>query len=179
MRLRSTTLPGAYVVEAEPVRDERGWFARTYDAAVFAEHGLDDRVCQCATSFNTRAGTLRGMHFQAPPHGEAKLVRCTRGAIFDVVVDLRAESPAYLRWFAIELQEGGPESLFVPAGMAHGFQTLQDGSEVHYQLSHEYVPAAAGGIRWDDPAFAIEWPPPPGHGRTISARDASYPDFAA
>jgi dTDP-4-dehydrorhamnose 3,5-epimerase len=179
VKLRATPLPGAFVVESEPVRDERGWFARTFDAAVFAEHGLDGRVCQCATSFNPRAGTLRGMHLQAPPHQEAKLVRCTRGAIFDVVVDLREWSPAYRRWFAIELRQGGAESLFVPAGTAHGFQTLEDGSEVHYQLSHEHVPGAAAGIRWDDPAFAIEWPPAPEGGRTICARDASYPDFPA
>jgi dTDP-4-dehydrorhamnose 3,5-epimerase len=179
VKLRATPLPGAFVVESEPVRDERGWFARTFDAEVFAEHGLDGRVSQCATSFNSRAGTLRGLHFQAPPHREAKLVRCTRGAIFDVVVDLREWSPAYRRWFGIELRQGGLESLFVPAGTAHGFQTLEDESEVQYQLSHEHVPGAAGGVRWDDPAFAIEWPPAPDHGRTMCARDASYPDFAA
>jgi dTDP-4-dehydrorhamnose 3,5-epimerase len=179
VKLRATPLPGAFVVESEPVRDERGWFARTFDAEVFAEHGLDGRVWQCATSFNPRAGTLRGMHLQAPPYGEAKLVACSRGAIFDVVVDLRAWSPAYRRWFGIELRAGGTEALFVPAGTAHGFQTLEDDSEVRYQLSHEHVPEAARGIRWDDPAFGIEWPPAPDGGRTIGARDASYPDFAA
>ena len=177
MKLVPTPLPGAYVVELEPLRDERGWFARTFDAAAFAELGLDASVVQCNTSFNERAGTLRGMHFQCEPHGEAKLVRCTRGVIYDVIVDLRPESPAFRGWFGIELRAGGMASLFAPAGLAHGFQTLEDGSEVHYQMGQAYVPGAASGVRWDDPAFGIEWPDAPTGGRVISERDASYPDF--
>jgi len=179
VKLVPTPLPGAFVVELEPRCDERGWFARTFDAAVFAELGLDPRVVQCNTSFNERAGTLRGMHFQAAPHGEPKLVRCTRGAVYDVVVDLRPDSPAFRRWFGIELRAGGTASLYAPAGLAHGFQTLEDASEVHYQMGHHYVPEAASGVRWDDPAFGIAWPDPPPGGRVISERDAGYPDFAA
>jgi dTDP-4-dehydrorhamnose 3,5-epimerase len=176
VRLSETPLPGAHVVELEPIGDERGWFARTFDAATFAQLGLDARVSQCNASFNARAGTLRGMHFQAEPHGEAKLVRCTRGAVFDVIVDLRPDSPAFCRWFGIELRAGAAASLFVPARVAHGFQTLEDASEVHYQMSHHYVPEAARGVRWDDPAFGIEWPA--AAERIISERDASYPDYA-
>jgi dTDP-4-dehydrorhamnose 3,5-epimerase len=178
VKLVETPLPGAYVVELEPLRDERGWFARTFDAAAFAELGLDPAVVQCNTSFNERAGTLRGMHFQADPHGEPKLMRCTRGAVFDVLVDLRPDSPAFRRWFGIELRAGGPATLFAPAGLAHGFQTLEDASEVHYQMGAPYVPGAARGVRWDDPAFGIAWPEPPPGGRVMSERDATYPDFA-
>jgi dTDP-4-dehydrorhamnose 3,5-epimerase len=178
VKLVETPLPGAYVVELEPLGDERGWFARTFDAAAFEQLGLDARVSQCNASFNARAGTLRGLHFQAEPHGEAKLVRCTRGAVYDVIVDLRPDSPAFRRWFGVELRAGGTASLFVPAGLAHGFQTLEDASEVHYQMSYHYVPEAARGVRWDDPAFGIEWPEPPASGRVISERDAGYPDFA-
>jgi dTDP-4-dehydrorhamnose 3,5-epimerase len=177
VKLLPTTLPGAYVVELEPLGDERGWFARTFDAAAFAELGLDARVSQCNASFNARAGTLRGMHYQADPHGEAKLVRCTRGAIFDVIVDLRAGSDTFRRWFGIQLRAGGTASLFVPAGFAHGFQTLEDATEVHYQMSYHYVSDAARGVRWNDPAFGIAWPDAPASGRVISDRDASYPDF--
>ena len=138
---------------------------------------IRDRVSHCSASFNARAGTLRGMHFQAEPHAEAKLVRCTRGAIYDVIVDLRRDSEAYCRWFGIELRAGATASLFVPAGFAHGFQTLADDAEVAYQMSYPYVPEAASGVRWDDPAFGIAWPDPPAGGRTITERDAAYPDF--
>jgi dTDP-4-dehydrorhamnose 3,5-epimerase len=117
------------------------------------------------------------MHYQADPHGESKLVRCVRGAIFDVAVDLRADSPTYCRWHGVELSAESRRALFVPAGLAHGFQTLTDDCEVHYQMGHRYVPEASRGVRWDDPAFAIEWPPAPPGGRTISDRDRSYPDF--
>ncbi len=129
MKFVETPLPGAYVVTLEPLRDERGWFARTFDAAAFADLGLDPAVVQCSVSFNARAGTLRGMHFQAEPHGEPKLVRCTRGAVFDVIVDVRPDSPAFRQWFGLELRAGGTESLFIPSGLAHGFQTLEDASE--------------------------------------------------
>jgi len=173
----STPIPGVFVIEPERLSDERGYFARTYCAREFAVRGLDPTVAQCSTSFNTRAGTLRGMHYQASPHAEAKLVRCVRGAIHDVVLDLRPESPAYLRSHAVELSEENGRGLFIPVGCAHGFQTLRDRSEVYYQISVAYEPTAARGVRWDDPAFGIAWPNPPDGGRTISQRDASYPDF--
>jgi dTDP-4-dehydrorhamnose 3,5-epimerase len=178
VKLRETPLPGAYVVELEPIEDERGWFARTFDAAAFEALGLDAAVVQCNASFNHRAGTLRGMHYQADPHGEAKLVRCTRGAVFDAIVDLRSDSPAFCRWFGVELRAGATRSLFVSAGFAHGFQTLTDDTEVQYQMSHHYVPDAARGVRWDDPAFGIEWPEPPAGGRVISERDSGYADYS-
>lgn len=162
----------------ETIGDERGWFARTFDAEVFAAHGLDPAVVQCNVSYNARAGTLRGMHFQADPHGEDKLVRCQRGALFDVIVDLRADSATRGQWFGVELTPENGRSLFIPKGFAHGFQTLADDTEVHYQMSTPYVPGAGDGVRWDDPAFGIEWPPAPAGGRIISERDAAYPDHA-
>ncbi|MGA2320201.1 MAG: dTDP-4-dehydrorhamnose 3,5-epimerase [Solirubrobacteraceae bacterium] len=176
MRFTQTPLPGVWVIELELLGDERGWFARTFDAEEFRSRGLDDRVVQCSASFNARRGTLRGMHYQAEPHGESKLVRCVRGAIFDVAVDLRAESPTYARWHGLKLGSGNRLALYIPAGMAHGFQTLSDDCEVLYQMGHQYVPEAARGVRWDDPAFAIEWPPVEGT-RVISERDLAYPDF--
>jgi dTDP-4-dehydrorhamnose 3,5-epimerase len=178
VRFRETEVAGVFVVDPERHEDERGYFARTFAIDEFAARGLDTRVDQCSTSFNARAGTLRGLHYQAAPHGEAKLVRCTRGAIFDVAVDLRAGSPTYLRWSAAELSADNGRALFVPEGCAHGFQTLLDDSEVSYQISTPFVPDAGRGVRWDDPAFAIAWPPAPPHGRTMSRRDAEYPDFA-
>jgi dTDP-4-dehydrorhamnose 3,5-epimerase len=162
----------------ETIGDERGWFARTFDAEVFAAHGLDPAVVQCNVSYNARAGTLRGMHFQADPHGEDKLVRCQRGALFDVIVDLRPDSATRGQWFGVELTPSNGRSLFIPKGFAHGFQTLADDTEVHYQMSTPYVPGAGDGVRWDDPAFGIEWPPAPAGGRIISERDAAYPDHA-
>ena len=174
-----TAVAGAFVIEPQRIQDERGFFARTYSSAEFADQGLDDRVDQSSTSFNASAGTLRGMHYQAAPHGEAKLVRCTRGAIYDVAVDLRPDSPSYLRWFGLELTADDGRALFVPEGCAHGFQTLVDASEVLYQISTPHVPTAARGVRWDDPVFGIEWPPAPPQGRTMSTRDAGYPDFAS
>jgi dTDP-4-dehydrorhamnose 3,5-epimerase len=175
---RETEVAGGYVVEPERMEDERGFFARTFSTSEFAARGLDARVDQCSTSFNARAGTLRGLHYQAAPHGEAKLVRCTRGAIYDVIVDLRPESASYLRWFGLELSADDGRALFVPDGCAHGFQTLVDAAEVLYQISTPYVPEAARGVRWDDPAFGIEWPHAPPGGRTMAPRDAGYPDFA-
>jgi dTDP-4-dehydrorhamnose 3,5-epimerase len=175
---RETAIEGAFVVEPERIEDERGFFARTFSADEFEARGLDARVDQCSTSFNASAGTLRGLHYQTAPHGESKLVRCTRGAIHDVAVDLRPDSASYLRWFGVELSADEGHAFFVPEGCAHGFQTLVDASEVLYQISTPYVPEAARGVRWDDPAFEIEWPDPPGKGRTMSARDAAYPDFS-
>lgn len=176
MKLVETPIPGTWVVEPERLGDERGWFARTFDAEVFAAHGLEPAVVQASASFNAESGTLRGMHLQAPPHGEPKLVRCVRGAIFDVAVDLRPGSPTYCRWHGVELSAENVLGLYVPTGVAHGFQTLADDSEVLYQMGYRYVPEAAGGARWDDPAFGIRWPDAPG-GRTISAKDLAYPDF--
>jgi dTDP-4-dehydrorhamnose 3,5-epimerase len=177
MILRETPLAGAFVVEIESLVDERGHFARTFDAELFAEHGLDAHVAQCNTSFSERAGTLRGMHYQQEPHGEAKLVRVTLGAVHDVIVDLREGSPTRGQWFAIELSAENNRSLYIPVSFAHGFQSLLAHSEVHYQMSSPYVAEAARGVRWDDPAFAIDWPAPPAGERIVSERDRSYPDF--
>ena len=174
MRFVPTPLAGAVVIELDLLEDERGHFARTYDAEEFARHGLDPTVVQCNTSFNARAGTLRGMHYQAEPDGEPKLMRCTRGAIYDVLVDLRPESETYCRWFGAELTADNARMLYAPVGLAHGFQTLVDASEVHYQMSHHYVPEQARGVRWDDPAFGIEWPLAD---PIVSDRDRQYPDF--
>jgi dTDP-4-dehydrorhamnose 3,5-epimerase len=176
VRFTETPIPGAFLVELEPHADERGWFARTYDAAEFASRGLEPTGVQCNASYNARRGTLRGMHYQEEPHGEPKLVRCTRGAVFDVIVDIREDSPSLRRWHGVELTPDNGAMLYVPRGVAHGFQTLADHSEVAYQMGQVYSPEHAGGVRWNDPAFGIEWPEPP---RLISERDASYPDFAA
>jgi len=169
-----TPLAGTFLIELDQLRDERGWFARTFDAQEFARAGLDPAVAQCNTSFNARRGTIRGIHYQAHPGWEAKLVRCTRGAIFDVAVDLRPDSETYCRWFGAELSADTGRMLYVPVGLAHGFQTLTDDSDVHYQMSHEYVPAQARGVRFDDPAFGIEWPLAD---PIVSDRDRSFPDF--
>ena len=177
MIFQETLIDGAWVVVAEPIEDERGLFARTFCTDEFGARGLDSRVSQCNTSFNARAGTLRGLHFQAEPHGEAKLVRCTQGAIYDVAVDLRTDSPSYRRWFSVELTAANRHSFFIPEGCAHGFQSLQDASEVLYQMSTAYVPGSGRGVRWDDPALGIEWPDPPPEGRIMSERDAGYPDL--
>jgi len=176
MRFTQTPLSGVWLVEPGRIADERGFFARTYDRDEFLARGMDPVVVQCNTSFNARAGTLRGMHFQAEPHGEPKLIRCTRGAIFDVAVDLRSGSPTHTGWFGAELSADNGHALYVPAGLAHGFQTLQDASEVLYMMGHEYVPHAASGVRWDDPAFTIDWPETAE--RVLSERDAAYPDYA-
>jgi dTDP-4-dehydrorhamnose 3,5-epimerase len=173
VRFVPTPLAGAFVIELERLEDERGHFARTFDAQEFERHGLDPAVVQCNTSFNARAGTLRGMHYQARPHGEAKLVRCTRGAIHDVIVDLRPDSQTYRRWYGVDLTADNGRMLYVPVDFAHGFQTLEDASEVHYQMSHHYVPDHARGVRFDDPAFGIEWPLPD---PTVSERDRQFPD---
>jgi dTDP-4-dehydrorhamnose 3,5-epimerase len=173
--LRPTSLEGAVVVEPEPIIDERGFFARIFSRDEFASAGLDGGVAQCSVSFNAAPGTLRGLHYQAAPHAESKLVRCTSGSIYDVIVDLRRESPTYCGWFAIELSAANRLGLFVPKGMAHGFQTLSADSEVHYQISENYEPSAARGVRWDDARFGIVWPSAT---RVMSERDRTYPDFA-
>lgn len=176
-RFIQTPLPGAWIIELEKFSDERGWFARTFDVEEFREHGLNPQVVQCNASFNERLGTLRGMHYQAEPHGESKVVRCVSGSIFDVAVDLREGSPTYLRWHGVELSAENGRAFYIPAGLAHGFQTLEEHSEVHYLMGNPYVPEAGRGVRWDDPAFAVAWPDADGE-RIISARDGSYPDFA-
>jgi dTDP-4-dehydrorhamnose 3,5-epimerase len=177
MRFSETPIAGAWTVDLEPATDERGMFARTFDAGEFAARGLSRAVVQCSTSWSERAGTLRGLHYQAGEHAECKLVRCTAGAVYDVLVDLRADSPTYLRWHAVELSGELRNAVYVPRGVAHGFQTLADASEVLYMIDRPYEPAAACGVRWDDPSFGISWPPAPG-ARTISERDRGYPDYA-
>ncbi|HEV2981796.1 MAG TPA: dTDP-4-dehydrorhamnose 3,5-epimerase [Solirubrobacteraceae bacterium] len=176
MQFKETPLPGVWVIELDLLGDERGWFGRTFDADEFDARGLNPAVMQCNASFNAKRDTLRGMHYQAAPHGESKLVRCVRGAIFDVAVDLRSDSSAYCRWHGAELSAENRLAVYIPAGYAHGFQTLTDDCEVLYQMGHRYVPDAARGVRWDDPAFGIEWPAACG-GRIVSERDASYRDF--
>jgi dTDP-4-dehydrorhamnose 3,5-epimerase len=177
MRFVETPLNGAWVIGLDLLSDERGWFARAFDADEFAARGLNLAVVQCNASFNARRGTLRGMHYQAEPHGESKLVRCVRGSIFDVAVDLRAGSPTHRRWHGVELSAENRLAFYIPPGLAHGFQTLADDSEVLYQMGHPYVPEAALGVRWDDPAFAIQWPSAGGE-RIVSGRDRAFPDFA-
>jgi dTDP-4-dehydrorhamnose 3,5-epimerase len=177
MRFVETPLPGVWVVELDLVEDDRGWFARTFDTAGFAERGLCADVVQCNASFNAKSGTLRGMHYQADPHGEPKLVRCIRGAIFDVALDLRPQSTTFRKWHAVELTMDNRRAFYLPEGVAHGFQTLTDDCEVLYQMGRAYVPEAARGVRWDDPLFAIEWPSLPSGDRIISERDRAYADF--
>jgi dTDP-4-dehydrorhamnose 3,5-epimerase len=172
MILRETSLAGAYVVVPEPVEDDRGFFARLFSAAEFVEHGLEAAVAECSVSYNHTRWTLRGLHYQRHPHQEAKLVRCTRGSVFDVALDLRRDSPTYLGWEAVELSVENRLALYVPPGCAHGYLTLEDGCELQYQISHRYMPDAADGVRWDDPLVGIEWPAAP---VVISPRDASFP----
>jgi dTDP-4-dehydrorhamnose 3,5-epimerase len=175
VKFEETPLPGAFVVVQERLEDERGYFARTFCQREFRSLGLPTEIVQTNTSFNERKGTLRGMHFQAGAAAESKLVRCTRGAIYDVIVDLRPDSPTYLKWYARELSERSGEMLFIPKGIAHGFQTLQAGCEVFYEMFDFFDPESARGVRWDDPAFGIIWPEEPN--RIISRKDRSYPDF--
>jgi dTDP-4-dehydrorhamnose 3,5-epimerase len=169
-----TKLPGAFEIEPERHADDRGFFARTWCAREFAEHGLRPVLAQCGISLNTHSGTLRGMHWQAPPHQEAKLVRCTSGSVYDVIVDLRQRSPTYLQHIGVELTAERRNMLYVPEGFAHGFLTLEPASEVFYQMSEFYAPEAARGARYNDPAFGMVWPAPV---VVIAERDATYPDF--
>lgn len=176
MILRELDLAGAWEIVIEPRRDERGAFARTFDADAFRERGLADRFVQTSLSLNDRRGTLRGLHWQAAPHAEGKLVRCVRGRIHDVLVDLRPDSPTFRRHVAVELAADLRNAVFVPEGVAHGFLTLVDDCEVHYAMSAPYAPEAARGARYDDPAFAIEWPEEP---EVVSDRDLAWPPFDA
>jgi dTDP-4-dehydrorhamnose 3,5-epimerase len=174
MIFTETTLKGAFLIEPERREDERGFFARTWCRREFASHGLQKQWVQCNISFNRQKGTLRGLHYQTPPYEEAKLIRCTRGAMYDVIIDLRADSSTFTRWVAVELTADDRRMLYIPEGFAHGFQTLTDDTEIFYQMSQFYAPEHASGVRWDDPALSIAWP---ADERTISERDRSYPDF--
>lgn len=176
MNFRPTPLAGAFVVELAPHRDERGFMARAFCAREFADHSLEPTTVQCNLSFNHRAGTVRGMHYQVAPATETKFVRCVRGAIYDVIVDLRPDSPTYLRHFGIELDQENRTALYVPAMFAHGYQTLRDDSEVLYQVSAFYTPELERGARFDDPAFAIDWPRPPA---LVSPKDLGWAPFAS
>jgi dTDP-4-dehydrorhamnose 3,5-epimerase len=174
MIFQDLALAGAYMIELERMGDERGFFARSYCTETFLAHGLEPVREQCDISYNIRLGTVRGMHYQEQPHAEAKLVRCTRGALFDVIIDVRPESPTYCKWVATRLTADNYRMLYVPRGCAHGFQTLEDRSEVFYQMSDAYSPQHARGVRWDDPLFSIKWPLPV---TSISEKDRSYADF--
>ena len=172
MRLKPTAIAGLIEVEVTLIEDERGGFARTYDEAAFAAAGLPTHWSQCNTSFIHKRGTLLGMHFQIAPKQEPKLARCTMGRVFDVAVDLRPASATYLKWAALELSAAKRNALFIPAGLAHGFLTLEDNSEVYYQMGENFEPSLQRGVRWNDPAFGIVWTISP---TVNSARDAEYP----
>jgi dTDP-4-dehydrorhamnose 3,5-epimerase len=174
MTFTETPLGGAFVVDPEPTHDERGYFARTWCKCEFEKRGLNPQWVQCSISFNSKAGTLRGMHFQSAPRAEAKLIRCTRGAIYDVIIDLRPDSPTYTMHFGVSLSADNLRMLYVPEGCAHGFLTLEDGTEVSYQISEFYDSSCSRGVRWNDPGFGIQWP---GEVLVISERDRHYPDF--
>lgn len=175
MIFTETTLKDAVIIDVERRGDERGYLARTFCEEEFAEHGLETRFVQASAIFSPRRDTLRGLHYQRSPHGEVKLVRCVRGAARVTIVDLRPDSETYTRWIGVELSPENGRLLYVPRGFAQGYQTLADDTEVSYQMSHHYVPESASGVRWDDPAFGIQWPP--AQQRIISARDRAWPDF--
>jgi dTDP-4-dehydrorhamnose 3,5-epimerase len=174
MRFEPTALGGAWVIELDRHVDERGAFARAFCESEFASIGLPTRFPQCNLSFNTRAGTLRGMHVNVAEHLESKLIRCVRGSIYDVIVDLRDGSPTERQWAAVELSADNGRALFAPTGFAHGFLTLEDNTDVLYHMGDVYHPDAARGFRWNDPCFGVRWPFGP---TVISTRDATYPDF--
>jgi dTDP-4-dehydrorhamnose 3,5-epimerase len=175
MIFTATQLGGVWLIDIEPRKDQRGFFARTWCRQELTAHGLDPRIAQESLSFNRHRGTVRGLHFQRPPHEEIKIVRCTRGGIFDVIVDLRPQSPSYLRWQGFELTAENHKALYVPMGFAHGFQTLDDNAEIVYQISEFYAPNSAGGYRYDEAVFGIAWPLPIS---VISERDLHWPKFA-
>ncbi|MEW6141323.1 MAG: dTDP-4-dehydrorhamnose 3,5-epimerase [Thermodesulfobacteriota bacterium] len=176
MLFTETEIAGAYLIDPEPVTDDRGSFVRTFCKREFKEHGLVCTFVQGNISYNRKKGTVRGMHYQIRPHEEVKVVRCVRGTIFDVIVDLRPDSRTFKQWLGFELSGANQRSLYVPAGVAHGFQTLEDDSEVLYLMSQFYNPDAAAGVRWDDPAFGIKWPL---EVTAISVKDREYPNFKA
>ena len=174
MLFQPTNLAGAYRIDLQKVEDERGFFARAWCVEEFAEHSLDTELVQCNISFSKERGTLRGMHYQRSPFAETKLVRCIKGAIYDVIIDLRPTSPTFLQWTSVTLSAENRTMLYVPKGFAHGFQTLEDQTEVFYQMSDFYAPESAAGLRWNDAQFKIEWPLAV---TVMSARDQHYPDF--
>ena len=176
MIFTETELKGAFVIELEKFGDERGFFALSWSQDEFAKRGLESSMAECNVSFNRERGTLRGMHYQEDPYGQAKVVRCTMGAIYDVIIDLRSESLTFKKWFGVELNAENRLNLYVPKGFAHGFQTLEDNSEISYQMSSPYVPDSGRGVRWNDPAFGIEWPEKV---RIMNPRDKDYRDFKA
>jgi dTDP-4-dehydrorhamnose 3,5-epimerase len=173
VRFVPTALAGAWVIEQERLADERGFFARTWCAEELTDRGLESHLAQCSISFNHRRGTLRGLHYQAPPFAEVKIVRCSRGALYDVAVDLRPDSTTFRRWIGVELTADNGRALYLPRGFAHGFLTLADATEVSYQISAPYRPEMARGARYDDPFFGVVWPGPV---EVIAARDRDYPD---
>lgn len=174
MNFSATPIQGAFTIEAEPISDNRGYFARTYCQEEFTKHGLIIPFVQCNLSHNHKRGTIRGMHYQSAPFEEAKVVSCTQGSIYDVIIDMRPSSASYLKWFSVELNETNTKMIYIPEGCAHGFQTLEDGVQVYYQMSSMFEPSASKGIRWNDPFFNIEWPL---KCEVISDKDLSYPDF--
>jgi dTDP-4-dehydrorhamnose 3,5-epimerase len=175
MIFTETKLTGAFMIDIEPHEDERGFFARSWCEDEFAQHGLNPRLVQCNLSFNKQRGTLRGMHFQVAPFAEAKLVRCTMGAIYDVIIDLRSDSTTFRQWISVELTAENRSAVYIPEGFAHGFQTLVDNTEVFYQMSEFYHPESARGVQWDDPAFGAAWAI--SH-PILSKKDSAYPSFA-
>ena len=175
MIFNETKLKGAYIVEIDPVEDERGFFARSFCAKEFEKHGLNPHIAQCNISYNEKKGTLRGMHYQAAPHEEAKLVRCTMGAIYDVALDLRPDSPTFKHWVASELTANNHRMFYIPEGVAHGFQTLEDHTEVFYQMSEFYHPECTRGVRWDDPTLEMKWPMVP---TLMTDKDRTYLNFS-
>lgn len=174
MRFIKTELEGCFVIEIEKIDDNRGFFARTWDKEIFEENSLNGNIIQCSTSFNKKKFTLRGMHYQTPPYEEIKIVRCTRGKIFDVIIDLRSDSITFKKWISVELSEDNFKMIYIPEGMAHGFQTLEDNTEVFYQMNQYYSPNHSRGIRWDDPEFSIKWP---NASPIISEKDKEYSNF--
>lgn len=169
-----THLQDALIIEPERLEDQRGFFARTWCEETFIAHGLPGQIAQCSIAFNLKKGTLRGMHYQEAPYAEAKLVRCTMGAIYDVIIDLRPQSPTFRQHLGVELTAANRRQLFVPEGFAHGYQTLSDDTEVFYQMNVPYAPSAGRGVRWNDPAFGIVWPEDE---RMLNERDRLWPDF--
>ena len=176
VKFTETKLKGAFIIEIDKLKDERGFFARSWCQKEFEEHGLEARIVQANVSYNRHKGTLRGMHYQIAPYQECKLIRCTRGAIYDVIIDLRTDSPTFKHWVGVELTADNYTMFFVPADFAHGFQTLTDETEITYQVSQFYMPGSEKGIRFDDPAFDIQWPQ---EVAIISEKDRTWPDFAA
>jgi dTDP-4-dehydrorhamnose 3,5-epimerase len=177
MTFTPTSIEGLRLIDMDRHVDERGWFARTWCGDELLDHGISPALSQCSSSFNAKRGTLRGMHYQNAPFEEAKIVRCTRGAIMDVALDLRIGSPTYRKWLSFELSADNGRALFIPKGCAHGFQTLCDDTEVLYMIDVSYVPGVGTGVRWNDPAFGIQWPL--ADEAILSERDATYPDFMA